>query len=138
MDIKDQDSRRSSMANNMLHVNSKKLSQISNNSNGICDMQQLRRPFGVAAIDLTPIIRKPDDFKNNLDMPFVLFEKENLDISLKKLILNKEFGKTDSKLVISVELLHGDVKQVSKLNLFFLLLKQPLVVYVTIMIWCSL
>lgn len=112
MELKDQDARRNSLANSTLLTNSKKFSQLSNNSNTGNDSPQLRRPFGVAAVDLTPIIRKPEDFKNNLDMPFILFEKENLDITLKKLILNKEIGKIDSKLVVSVELLHGDVKQV--------------------------
>lgn len=75
-------------------------------------MDQMRRPFGVAAIDLTPIIKKPEDFKNNLDLPFILCEKEFLDNTLKKLIINKDVGKIDSKLAVSVELLHGDIKQV--------------------------
>lgn len=39
-------------------------------------------------------------------------EKENLDSTLKKLILNKDIGKIDSKLAVSVEVLHGDIKQV--------------------------
>lgn len=72
----------------------------------------MRRPFGVAAIDLTPIIKKPEDFKNNLDLPFILCEKENLDTTLKKLINNKDVGKIDSKLAVSVEVLHGDTKQI--------------------------
>lgn len=116
MDMRDSDSKRNSMANAVLNVTNKKNSHVSttsinsNNSNNPAD--QMRRPFGVAAIDLTPIIRKPEDFKNNLDLPFILCEKDNLDSTLKKLIMNKDVGKIDSKLAVSVELLHGDIKQV--------------------------
>lgn len=111
MEFKEIDSKRGSVANAVLNPNNKKnsLQSISSNSGG---GDQMRRPFGVAAIDLTPIIRKPEDFKNNLDLPFILCEKEFLDNTLKKLILNKDVGKIDSKLAVSVELLHGDIKQV--------------------------
>lgn len=114
MDMKENDRRNSAM----LGVGHKKHSQISLSSNGSTNSEQmaLRRPFGVAAIDLTPIIRKPEDFKNNLDLPFILCEKENLDNTLKKLLMNKDVGKIDSKLAVSVELLHGDIKQVKQSN----------------------
>lgn len=115
MEFKETDSKRGSVANAVLNPSSKKnsLQSISSNSGGA---DQMRRPFGVAAIDLTPIIKKPEDFKNNLDLPFILCEKEFLDNTLKKLIINKDVGKIDSKLAVSVELLHGDIKQV---NLYF-------------------
>lgn len=118
MDMKESDTRRNSVANAMLSVSHKKHSQLSISSNGSSGNEQiaLRRPFGVAAIDLTPIIRKPEDFKNNLDLPFILCEKENLDNTLKKLLMNKDVGKIDSKLAVSVELLHGDIKQVKQNN----------------------
>lgn len=116
MDMKDSDSKRNSMANAVLNVTNKKNSHVSstsiNSNNSNNPAEQMRRPFGVAAIDLTPIIRKPEDFKNNLDLPFILCEKDNLDSTLKKLIMNKDVGKIDSKLAVSVELLHGDIKQV--------------------------
>lgn len=115
MDMKDSDSKRNSMANAVLSVSTKKSSQLSLSSvgsNGNNLTEQMRRPFGVAAIDLTPILRKPEDFKNNLDLPFILCEKENLDSTLKKFITNKDIGKVDSKLAVSVEILHGDIKQV--------------------------
>lgn len=118
MDMKDGDTKRNSVANAVLNVSHKKHSQLSISSNGsnggnATEQQMtLRRPFGVAAIDLTPIIRKPEDFKNNLDLPFILCEKEYLDNTLKKLLTNKDVGKIDSKLAVSVELLHGDIKQV--------------------------
>lgn len=116
MDMRDSDSKRNSMANAVLNVANKKNSHVSttsiNSNNSNNPAEQMRRPFGVAAIDLTPIIRKPEDFKNNLDLPFILCEKDNLDSTLKKLIMNKDVGKIDSKLAVSVELLHGDIKQV--------------------------
>lgn len=132
MDMKDSDSKRNSVASVVLNVNHKKhthlsLSSIgsigSNGSNGTSTEQlALRRPFGVAAIDLTPIIRKPEDFKNNLDLPFILCEKEYLDNTLKKLLTNKDVGKIDSKLAVSVELLHGDIKQVNFLLKYYMTL----------------
>lgn len=113
MDLKEHDSKRISVAASVLQVAGKRTSQTSINSVGVSEQHQLRRPFGVAAIDLTPILKKPEDFKNNLDLPFLLCEKENLDSTLKKLVANKDMNKTgDSKLAVSVELMHGDAKQV--------------------------
>ena len=114
MDMKESETKRVSMATAVLHGGVKKhsLSISSTNSSNANLSDQMRRPFGVAAIDLTPIIKKPEDFKNNLDLPFILCEKENLDNTLKKMI-EKDVGKIDSKLAVSVELLHGDIKQVS-------------------------
>lgn len=114
MDMKESETKRVSMAAAVLHGGVKKhsLSMSSTNSSNANLSDQMRRPFGVAAIDLTPIIKKPEDFKNNLDLPFILCEKENLDNTLKKMI-EKDVGKIDSKLAVSVELLHGDIKQVS-------------------------
>lgn len=73
MEMKESESKRASMANAVLNTGQKKLSQLSMNSMGSYNLtEQMRRPFGVAAIDLTPIIKKPEDFKNNLDLPFIL------------------------------------------------------------------
>lgn len=115
MDMKDSDAKRTSFAHATLNTAGKKQSLISIGSTNGGGPELMRRPFGVAAIDLTPIIKKPEDFKNNLDLPFILCEKENLDNTLKKLIVNKDVGKIDSKLAVSVELLHGDIKQVCSL-----------------------
>lgn len=116
MDMKENE-KRNSMANVMLNPTGKKNSQLSISSIGsngtASDQMALRRPFGVAAKDLTPLIEKPGDFKNNMDLPFILCEKENLDNTLKKLLTNKDV-KIDSKLAVNVELLHGDIKQVRK------------------------
>lgn len=117
MDMKENDSKRNSVANAVLNVSySKKLSQHSLSSNGsngnVSEHMSLRRPLGVAAIDLAPIIKKPDDFKNNVDLPFIFCDKENLDNTLRKLLTNKDVGKIDSKLAASVEVLHGDIRQV--------------------------
>lgn len=118
MDMKENESKRLSVANAVLNASnySKKLSQHSLSSNGsignVSDQIALRRPLGVAAIDLAPIIKKPDDFKNNVDLPFIFCDKENLDNTLRKLLTNKDVGKIDSKLAASVEVLHGDIRQV--------------------------
>ncbi|XP_037029968.1 dedicator of cytokinesis protein 1 isoform X7 [Bradysia coprophila] len=114
MEFKETDSKRGSVANAVLNPNNKKnsLQSISSNSGGA---DQMRRPFGVAAIDLTLIFKKPEDFnKNSFDLPFILCEKEFLDNTLKKFIINKDVGKIDSKLAVSVELLHGDIKQIKE------------------------
>lgn len=69
MDSKDLDFKRNSVAST-LQTNSKKFgSTISENGN---QQETVRRPFGIAARDVTPLIKNPDDFKNNLDLPFVL------------------------------------------------------------------
>lgn len=112
MDMKESETKRSSMASAVLHAGNKSKMQSNGSLNGSV-AEPMRRPFGVAAVDLTPIIKKPEDFKNNLDLPFILCEKENLDNTLRKLITNKDVGKIDSKLAVSVELLHGDIKQVN-------------------------
>lgn len=119
MDMKENE-KRLSVANPLLNINySKKLHSLSSNgSNGnISEQMTLRRPFGVAAIDLAPIIKKPEDFKNNVDLPFIFCDKENLDNTLRKLLTNKDVGKIDSKLAASVEVLHGDIRQVKMLSL---------------------
>lgn len=111
MDMKEHDSKRVSVSNSVLLPGIKRSSQSSLNSVGVETL--LRRPFGVAAIDLTPILKKPEDFKNNVDLPFILCEKDNFDTALRKLTTNlSNMGKMDSKLAVSVELLHGDAKQV--------------------------
>lgn len=120
MEMKESESKRSSMANVMLNTGGKKPSMASLSSTSSLNAADLmRRPFGVAAIDLTPIIKKPEDFKNNLDLPFIMCEKETLDSTLRKLVVNKDVGKIESKLAVSVEVLHGDIKQVSECGILF-------------------
>uniref|UniRef100_A0A8W7NFN6 Signaling protein n=1 Tax=Anopheles atroparvus TaxID=41427 RepID=A0A8W7NFN6_ANOAO len=75
----------------------------------------MRRPFGVATLDLRPIIKRSEDFKSDtqLKMPFIQCEKEPLDTTLRKLIANKDLGeKSDAAIWISVDILYGDIKQV--------------------------
>ncbi|XP_055923008.1 dedicator of cytokinesis protein 1 isoform X2 [Eupeodes corollae] len=123
MEMKDKDrdkekdkEKRSSLSGTRLSSASKKSSQLSISSNGSLgySIEQMRRPFGVACKDLTPIIGKPDDFKRNLDLPFILCEKDNFDTTLKKLMANKDMGKIDSKVAVSLEVLQGDIKQVKE------------------------
>lgn len=99
-------------------TDARRISASSQNSNGsssipVCNPRKMRRPFGVAAHELKSIIEKAENFENRLNMPFILCEKENLDNTLKKLIANKDCGKLESKLAVSVEVLYGDVKQVN-------------------------
>lgn len=114
MDTKESESRRVSVASAVL---SKRSSTQSQNSSSLNLSDMMRRPFGVAALDLTPIIKKAEDFKSDtqLSMPFVACEKETLELTLRKLITNKEMGSKDgSNIWISVELLHGDLKQLKE------------------------
>lgn len=41
-------------------------------------------------------------------------DKENIDINLRKLLSNKDIGRLDSKIAVSVEVLHGDTKQIKE------------------------
>lgn len=113
MDGKEVESRRTSVA-----VLSKRISNQSQMSSNLSlnEKDLMRRPFGVAAMDLTLIIKKAEDFKSDtqLTMPFVPCEKDSLDNTLRKLMSNKDIGKLDSNIWISVELLHGDLKQVKE------------------------
>ncbi|CRL05400.1 CLUMA_CG018000, isoform B [Clunio marinus] len=113
MDTKESESRRVSVASAVL---SKRSSTQSQNSSIVNLNDLMRRPYGVAAIDLTPIIKKAEDFKsdNQLSMPFIACEKETMEVTLKKLIVNKDVGKDGSNIWITVELLHGDIKQLKE------------------------
>ncbi|XP_065074251.1 dedicator of cytokinesis protein 1 isoform X2 [Ochlerotatus camptorhynchus] len=133
MEGKDTDSRRSSMANSSNTGSVKSKSQLTNQmstpaspggpggtgSTGGTSVneQQMRRPFGVASLDLKPIIKRSEDFKSDtqLKMPFIPCEKESLESTLRKLISNKDLGdKSDAAIWISVDILHGDIKQVKE------------------------
>ncbi|KFB45954.1 AGAP004320-PA-like protein [Anopheles sinensis] len=140
MDGKDTDLRRSSMANSTgagsyrSHKNhltqqmstpsspgpgggggSGTPSSTSLSSIGGANEYHMRRPFGVATLDLRPIIKRSEDFKSDtqLKMPFIPCEKEPLETTLRKLITNKDLGeKSDAAIWISVDILYGDIKQV--------------------------
>ncbi|EDV94993.1 dedicator of cytokinesis protein 1 isoform X2 [Drosophila grimshawi] len=120
MEVKDStDSKRTSMniANSVLTAASRKHSQLSVNSNGSsgsASEYMMRRPFGVACKDLTSIISKPEDHRNNLDLPFIMCEKDTLDGTLRKLIANKDIGKIESKMAVTFEVLRGDIKQIKE------------------------
>ncbi|XP_004537877.1 dedicator of cytokinesis protein 1 isoform X3 [Ceratitis capitata] len=116
MEMKENDSKRASITTAMLTPSSKKHSQLSISSSGSFNSAEyiMRRPFGVACKDLTPILHKPEDFRGNLDLPFMLCEKDTLDGTLRKLIANKDFGKIDSKMAVTIEVLQGDIKQIKE------------------------
>lgn len=113
------DAKRTSMsiANSMLNASSRKASQLSVSSSGSSSSTGeyiVRRPFGVACKDLTPIISKAEDFRGNLDLPFIMCDKDTLDGTLRKLISNKDIGKIDSKMAVTIEVLRGDIKQIKE------------------------
>ncbi|XP_017848453.1 dedicator of cytokinesis protein 1 isoform X2 [Drosophila busckii] len=119
MEIKDTtDSKRISMNMGIGNSSNIKQSQLSINSNASTSSNgsdyMLRRPFGVACKDLTPYLSKPDDFRGNLDLPFIMCEKDTLDGTLRKMIANKDLGKLDSKMAVTVEVLRGDIKQIKE------------------------
>ncbi|XP_052869684.1 dedicator of cytokinesis protein 1 [Anopheles cruzii] len=134
MDGKDTDVRRSSMANssgsgsykiNRGHLTAQMSTPGSpgggtaggavNTASSTAFDHHMRRPFGVATLDLKPIIKRSEDFKSDtqLKMPFIACEKEPLETTLRKLITNKDLGeKSDAAIWISVDILYGDIKQV--------------------------
>lgn len=75
---------------------------------------QMRRPFGVAFYDLTPVLKDASNttFPMELNMPFVPCEKESFDATLRKLIATSDKGRIDAKLAMSVDLINGETKQV--------------------------
>lgn len=114
MDAKVLDPKRGSIARRQSSLNMPRMgSTISIGSNGENGHNQMRRPFGVAAFDLTAMLRKEDDIKNTIDMPFVLCEKETMDNALRKLIAINDKSRIEWKLAVSVDVMHGDLKQVS-------------------------
>lgn len=119
MEAKERDTNRSSLVRKSSTATVPQLSSNiivigSPNGGGSGEQNQMRRPFGVAAFDLTPKVRKAEDFKNTLDMPFIFCEKDStLDSTLRKLVFSTDKTRIESKLAVSVDVLHGDLKQVS-------------------------
>uniref|UniRef100_G1P6P7 Dedicator of cytokinesis 5 n=1 Tax=Myotis lucifugus TaxID=59463 RepID=G1P6P7_MYOLU len=77
----------------------------------------LRRPFGVAVMDITDIIRgKVDDEEKQHFIPFqqVIGENEPLTSVLNKVIAAKEVNHKGQGLWVSLKLLPGDLPQVQK------------------------
>lgn len=105
MECKEPESRRVSTVGSALSKRASSQSQSSSSTN--LHDSLMRRPFGVAAMDLTPIIKKEGAFKSDsqLSMPFVACEKESLDMTLRKLLNNKDIGKEGFKIWISVQVI---------------------------------
>ncbi|XP_054707947.1 dedicator of cytokinesis protein 1-like [Uloborus diversus] len=82
----------------------------------------LRRPFGVAAMDITDILngKLESDEEKQYFIPFVQCnERDFLDNLLRKVLTFKEVSQKEHKgqgLWICVKLLHGDLKQVKEEN----------------------
>ncbi|XP_063232451.1 dedicator of cytokinesis protein 1 isoform X3 [Bacillus rossius redtenbacheri] len=82
----------------------------------------VRRPFGVAAMDVTPYLsgRLDSDEEKQHFIPFLqCCEGDNLDGTLRRILTLKELSQKDHKgngLYTSFRLLHGDLKQVREEN----------------------
>ncbi|XP_045475282.1 dedicator of cytokinesis protein 1 isoform X5 [Harmonia axyridis] len=101
MEVKEVDHRRSSNATTFNRKSS---------------ADNMRRPFGVAAMEITKFMKGglESDFDKEYPIQFVGCEKDNLEQTLKK-IISKDFAKNDNKnqaLFVSMKLLRGDLKQV--------------------------
>ncbi|XP_045539887.1 dedicator of cytokinesis protein 1 [Papilio machaon] len=83
----------------------------------VCTGHAMRRPFGVAAADVTRCLATdcPD---KEMQVPFYPCEKENMDTLLKKVIANRELKDTKNPLGlwVSLQLIEGDLKQVREEN----------------------
>ncbi|XP_008197863.2 dedicator of cytokinesis protein 1 isoform X2 [Tribolium castaneum] len=80
----------------------------------------IRRPFGVAAMEITHFMNgsRESDLEQEFPVPFFNCDKDNLEQTLKK-IINKDFAKTEHKnhaLFVGMKLLRGDLKQVREEN----------------------
>ncbi|KAL0276596.1 UNVERIFIED_CONTAM: hypothetical protein PYX00_004139 [Menopon gallinae] len=81
----------------------------------------MRRPFGVAAMDITLYMSGKIEGNEEVDnfIPFFPCEKDNLEQTLKRAIFNKDITQKEHKgqgLWVSLKLLHGDLKQVREEN----------------------
>jgi dedicator of cytokinesis protein 1 len=75
----------------------------------------LRRPFGVAAMDITDYIsgRIESDEEKQHFIPFAQCgERDSLDAVVRKILSAREISHKGQGLFISLKLLHGDIKQI--------------------------
>ncbi|GAB6025462.1 Dedicator of cytokinesis protein 5 [Chamberlinius hualienensis] len=99
------------------HVDHKKSMLVQKKAN-----DGLRRPFGVAVMDVTGIMNGSichDEDKQHF-LPFIQCgERDFLDTVIKKLTSSREITQRDSKgqgLWVALKILHGDVKQIREEN----------------------
>ncbi|KAK6633076.1 hypothetical protein RUM43_012819 [Polyplax serrata] len=81
----------------------------------------MRRPFGVAAMDITLYLSGKIEGSEDTDnfIPFFPCEKESLEQTFKRALYNKDVTQKDHKgqgLWVSLKVLHGDLKQVTEEN----------------------
>ncbi|KAK9502031.1 hypothetical protein O3M35_012639 [Rhynocoris fuscipes] len=83
--------------------------------------EPVRRPYGVAAKDITLIVNgklQPAD-EDPVTLPLLLCEKDNLEGTLKRLLTIKDLTHKDHKgqaVNLRLQMLHGDLKQVREEN----------------------
>ncbi|CAG9794914.1 unnamed protein product, partial [Diatraea saccharalis] len=77
----------------------------------------MRRPFGVAAVDITRHLFN-DNPDKHVQVPFYACEKENMDDLLKKVLANRDLknAKHSQGLWVSLQLVEGDLKQIREEN----------------------
>lgn len=91
---------------NTSDVETKKLSQLT---------RDIKRPFGVAALDVTDVFTGKANLDKDSFMPVILCgDSETLDVAVRKLLANKETSQRDQGLWLTVKKLLGDAKQVIK------------------------
>nr|XP_006826015.1 PREDICTED: dedicator of cytokinesis protein 1 [Saccoglossus kowalevskii] len=80
--------------------------------------QNLRRPFGVAAMEVTNFIREKvtNDDEQQHFLPFqpVVSDADFLENVIKKVVSGKEVNAKGQGLWVTVKMLHGDVNQITK------------------------
>ncbi|CAH2097238.1 unnamed protein product [Euphydryas editha] len=76
----------------------------------------MRRPFGLACVDITPHLAADNSDKEIL-LPFYPCEKDNMDTLLKKVIANRDFKDKHSQgLWVFLQMVEGDLKQIRQEN----------------------
>ncbi|XP_073969012.1 dedicator of cytokinesis protein myoblast city isoform X3 [Rhodnius prolixus] len=84
-------------------------------------LEPVRRPYGVAAKDITLIVNgklQPTD-EDSVTLPLLLCEKDNLEGTLKRLFTIKDLTHKDHKgqtISVRLKMLQGDLKQVREEN----------------------
>ncbi|KAM3958048.1 LOW QUALITY PROTEIN: dedicator of cytokinesis protein myoblast city [Aphomia sociella] len=78
----------------------------------------MRRPFGIAAADITRALLGDNPSQIEIQLPFYTCEKEYMDTLLKKVMANRDLKETKHAhgLWVSLQLVEGDLKQIREEN----------------------
>ncbi|XP_060530077.1 dedicator of cytokinesis protein 1 isoform X2 [Cylas formicarius] len=80
--------------------------------------ENMRRPCGVAAMDITVYFsgRLDTELEDEFSIPFVNCERDNLEQTLRKIMGKEKAENKNQALFVSMKLLRGDLKQVREEN----------------------